>query len=486
MRLRSMRSSGLRFNMTKRLIKARFDLFAIGTRQSPIHQIADELSYWSDLDENVVGVVFRDLVDNDYGWALMVRDRLGRFRSVDLEHSLKTERWTEARLRLKIADTARTADLAALGIQGDETNAPVDLLTVLPGTRPDQLHAYFRELIESPVREPARAVLREIGPWLTAADPHFVKEFQRHQFDQRLWELYLWAALREGGYDVLHGEAPDFRVRAPGVAFAVEATTVAPSKDGVLAEHPDPHTPEELNAFLAGYMPIKYGGSLTNKLNRRSAAGKAYWEEDDVAGLPFVIAVADFHKPASEDMLGSMTYTQSAIWPYLYGFTTDWEMVDGKLVITRRDLATHTFKGKTIESGFFNLPRADNVSAVLFSNAGTLAKFERIGILAGYRPANIKYMRAGFRYNPDPNATVGTYFFEDVGADGYSEGWADELQVFHNPRALRPLPMECFGPLAQHRLADGKIVTHYGTEAVLSSYTIILHPKADAGSSRRP
>ena len=31
-----------------------------------------------------------------------------------------------------------------------------------------------------------------------------------------------------------------------------------------------------------------------------------------------------------------MTYTQSAIWAYLYGFTIDWEMVDGKLVITRR------------------------------------------------------------------------------------------------------------------------------------------------------
>jgi hypothetical protein len=98
---------------------------------------------------------------------------------------------------------------------------------------------------------------------LTAADPHFVQEFQRHQFDQRLWELYLWAAFREGGYDVAHGTAPDFRVSAPGVAFAVEATTVAPSKDGVLSEHPNPKSPEEVAAFLADYMPIKYGNSLT-------------------------------------------------------------------------------------------------------------------------------------------------------------------------------------------------------------------------------
>lgn len=370
--------------MTKRLSRARFDLFAIGTRLSPTELVADELSYWSDLDENVIGVVFRDRVDNDYGWALMVRDRLGRFRGVHLDVSVTSMRRAEAGLRLKIAEVSRVADLAELGIQGDETNAPVDLLTPIPGTRPDQLHPYFVELIERPGRAPARAVLREIGPWLTAADPHFVREFQRHQFDQRLWELYLWATFREGGYDVAHGEAPDFRVSAPGVAFAVEATTVAPSKDGVLSQHPNPKTPEEIAAFLADYMPIKYGNSLTNKLKRRSAAGKAYWEEEGVAGLPFVIAVADFHKPASEDELGSMTYTQSAIWAYLYGFTTDWEMVDGKLVITNRDLKSHTFKGKTIESGFFSLPDAENVSAVVFSNAGTLAKFDRIGVLAGY------------------------------------------------------------------------------------------------------
>ena len=301
-----------------------------------------------------------------------------------------------------------------------------------------------------------------------------MREFQWHQFDQRLWELYLWATFREGGYDVAHGEAPDFRVSAPGIAFAVEATTVAPSKDGVLSQHPDPKTPEEIAAFLADYMPMKYGNSLTNKLKRRSAAGKAYWEEGGAAGLPFVIAVADFHKPSSEGELGSMTYTQSAIWAYLYGFTTDWEMVDGKLVITNHDLNSHTFKGKTIESGFFSLPDAENISAVIFSNAGTLAKFDRIGVLAGYAPPNHRYIRSGIRYDPDPNAVTGTWFVEEVGIEGYSEGWADELQVFHNPRALRPLPKECFGPLNQHFFEHGHMVTYFGANAVLSSFTMII------------
>lgn len=460
--------------MTKKLTKERFDLFAIGTRQSPIALVAEELSYWSDLDENVIGVVFRDLVDDDYGWSLMVRDRLGRFRGVHLDVSVNSVRRAEAGLRLKIGEVSRIANLAELGIQGDETNSPVDLLTPIPGTRVEQFHPYFIELMERPGRAPARAVLREIGPWLTAADPHFVREFQRHQFDQRLWELYLWAAFREGGYDVVHGEAPDFLVKAPGLAFTVEATTVAPSKDGVLSQHPNPKKPEEFAAFLADYMPIKYGSSLTNKLKRRSATGRAYWEEDEAAGLPFVIAVADFHKPASEGELGSMTYTQSAIWAYLYGFTTEWEMVEGKLVITTKDLTNHTFKGKTIESGFFSLPDSENVSAVLFSNAGTLAKFDRIGVLAGYAPPLHRYFRAGMRYDPDPNAVEGQRFFEEVGTNGYSEGWADELQVFHNPKALRPLPVECFGALSQHFFEDGQMVTYSGANAVISSFTKIM------------
>lgn len=464
--------------MTKSLSKARFDLMAIGTRQSPTGHFAEELSYWSDLDENVIGVVFRDRIDDDFGWAIMVRDRLGRFRSVALDISLASRRRAEAGLRLKIGEVSRVADLAELGVQGDETNAAVDLLAVLPGTRPDELHPYFTELIERPARAPARAVLREIGPWLTVADPHFVREFQRHQFDQRLWELYLWAAFREGGFDVEQCTAPDFRVSAPGIAFTVEATTVAPSTKGVMAEHPNPSTSEEMAAFLADYMPIKYGGSLTSKLHRRSAAGLAYWEEESAVGLPFVIAVADFHKPATEDEPGSMAYTQSAIWPYLYGFTVDWEMVDGQLVITNRDLKHHVFRGKTIESGFFSLPGAENVAAVLFSNAGTLAKFDRIGVLAGYGATAHRYFRAGMRYDPDPNAVIGKRFIQEVGAPGYEEGWADELQVFHNPKAIHPLPRECFAGLQQHFFEDGRMVTYSGTDAVISSVTMIISPAA--------
>ena len=128
----------------------------------------------------------------------------------------------------------------ALGTQGDETNHTTDVLTVSPGTKPEELRPNFKLLLDTPGRAPARAVFKKLGPWLAPSDPHFVKEFQNKHFDQRLWELYLWAVFRELGYDVTQPEVPDFHIVSPRGEFTVEATTCAPSEGGVLAEHPDP------------------------------------------------------------------------------------------------------------------------------------------------------------------------------------------------------------------------------------------------------
>ena len=225
-----------------------------------------------------------------------------------------------------------------------------------------KLHRHFKLMIDTPGRAPARAVFQEIGPWLTPSDPHFVHEFQFTQFDQRLWELYLWAAFRELGFDIEQPEAPDFLCRAPGIDFTVEATTVSASSAGPLAAHPNPKTDEEMQDFLANYMPMKFGSALTSKLNKKNRAGESYRERGVTANKPFILAVADFHKPGGIAEIGSMTYTQSALWPYLYGHRVQWELVDEKLEIRAIKNPDHVYGEKTIPSGFF--------SAVLFSNAG--------------------------------------------------------------------------------------------------------------------
>ncbi|MGJ5206126.1 hypothetical protein [Bradyrhizobium sp. HKCCYLR20261] len=470
-----------RQRLSREMAAARFNVFAIGSRRSPSRLIAEERSYWSDLDERVIGLIFRDRVDNDYGWNLLARDRVGRFRWVDGDVSLRSEQYATDGLRDRIAQVVEEGNYDLLGDQGDETNYPVNLLELPPKSDTRKLHPSFKILVEAPGRAPSRAIFKEIGPWLALSDPHFVQEFQFMQFDQRLWELYLWAALRELGFDIEQPEAPDFLCRAPGIEFAVEATTVAASTAGVLAKHPNPQTREEMQEFLAHYMPMKFGSVLTSKLNKKNKDGESYWERGPAANKPFILAVADFHKPGKIDEPGSMTYTQSALWPYLYGHRVEWELTGGELKISAVKNKEHAYGGKIVPSGFFDLPGAENISAVLFSNAGTLAKFDRMGVAAGFGASGYRYFRVGVRYNHEPNSVAPKIFSEEVSV-AHEEFWSDELQMFHNPNAKRPLSPEQFG-ITQHFFENGEVRSITPENTVLASHTLIFGPAGQASST---
>lgn len=82
---------------------------------------------------------------------------------------------------------------------------------------------------------------------------------------------------------------------------------------------------------------------------------------------------------------------------YPYGRIVEWRHVNGKLEVTTRKVDEFRYQGKVIEAGFFELPGAENMSAVLFSNAGTIAKFDRIGVLAGYAAAGHRYEQVASR-----------------------------------------------------------------------------------------
>lgn len=461
--------------LVKPLTPARFHLLSIGVRMAVSRLISGEVSYWTDNDERILGLISFDFTDEDFAWMILARDRIGRFRCCLSDASIKSEPLATETLLSEMAKLVRDGIPVDFGWQGDEPNAPFDLLSI---THDEKLHPYF-EVLNDAGHMPARAALKEIGPWLAPSDPHFVKEFQTTAFDQRIWELYLWAAFRELGFDVTQPEAPDFSCRAPGIAFTVEATTVSPSTAGPLATHPEPKTPEEQAEFLKHYMPMKFGSSLTSKLNKKNAVGEPYWDRKETKGKPFILAVADFHKPADLENLGSMTYSHSALWPYLYGkrvvFETKegggyWRMVKGD---------EHIYGGKKIPTGFFDLPGAENVSAVLFSNAGTLPKFNRMGLRAGFVPENHIYIRQGFRYDPSPEAYVGVPFQENVLAPEYKEYWSDELQVFHNPNARNPISPDTFGGITQYFFKDGELHTITPDRAVIASYTAVIKIVSD-------
>jgi len=72
-------------------------------------------------------------------------------------------------------------------------------------------------------------------------------------------------------------------------------------------------------------------------------------------------------------------------------------------------------------------------------------------LLAGYRPEGFGMIRAGACYNHEPHATEPLRFMYVVGDPSAPvETWAEGLSMFHNPRALVPLPRELFPGIAHH------------------------------------
>jgi hypothetical protein len=238
---------------------------------------------------------------------------------------------------------------------------------------------------------------------------------------------------------------PDFVCRGLLGEFAVEAMTVNPTQDSTGAPVPPPprRTPEERAAFVSHYMPIKFGSTLRSKL------AKKYWERPSAQGKPLVFAIHDFSGPAS------MVYTQSSLSPYLHGYDYDWHHdSNGRLVVTPKKIGTHRWGSKEIPSGFFDLPGAENVSAVLFSNSGTISKFNRMGVLAGFGSKRVVLKRLGTAYNHDPDSVTPVPFQQIVGGPAYRETWNEGVNVFHNPKAIHPLDPEMLPHAAHHRLRE--------------------------------
>lgn len=65
--------------------------------------LMEEGGWFSDDSESFIGVVLRDKVDNDWGWVVLARDRLFKFRAIDQNASLPTRRQAVSDLFRKMA-----------------------------------------------------------------------------------------------------------------------------------------------------------------------------------------------------------------------------------------------------------------------------------------------------------------------------------------------------------------------------------------------
>ena len=165
-------------------------------------------------------------------------------------------------------------------------------------------------------------------------------------------------------------------------------------------------------------------------------------------GLPLVFAIEDFHHDSP------FRDTSNHLTRYLYGQTEVILSGPGEPLKRRLEaVSDHRHGDKVIPSGFFMQPGAENVSAVLFSNSGTVPKFARMSYNAARHPF-LRLIRYGTCVDFDPNAVVPKTFAYVVGDGTHEEHWAEGLEVFHNPRASIPLPSGFFRGAAEHYLRE--------------------------------
>ena len=342
----------------------------------------------------------------------------------------------------------------------------VDLFTPMVPT--ENLHPSFQALASNPGFFSARQMMADISLSFEDKDGNFVEQFQTTAFDARLWELYLHVYLQDGGFRLDHSHyAPDYVAAKIDATICVEAVTVNPTQ-GSASPLPEPDTTrspaEQFLHEMEHVFPIKFGSPLFSKLKKR------YWELPHVGGKPFILAIEDFHQT------GSMVRTGHSLLLYLYGLRYGWAWdAGGNLVVKPEEIGKHQVGKKEIPSGFFEQPDVENVSAVLFSNSGTISKFNRMGYMRGYRQKDIVMARVGACYNHDRNSATPFLFKYQVGDPAFPESWGQGLSMFHNPRAIVPVPRELFPGIAHHAvLPNGRMVSEMPRFHPYGSQTMIM------------
>lgn len=413
----------------KAISQPRFD--ALCFMRHPNSQIiGEEREWYSDENENVFGVLIFDRLDKDWLYIVLGRDEVARFRYIDSEINYRTDADARTALHRKMEEYSLSGQ--KVFPQSIERKDKTTFLIFKPIADPDKLDPSFVVLSESKGFSPAREIIKEIAYTFEDPDGTYIQQFQTMGFDARLWELYLYAALHELEFVIDRTyKAPDYVCFSLGQKVIIEATTAnsPESKSAVVSELKG----REMEDFIA----ITLGSPLYSKLQKR------YWEQEHVKGNPLVFALADFRRTRD------IGYCAPYLMHYLYGLRQH----EKNGVITYTPIDEHTFGGKKIPSGFFNLPDAENVSAVLFSDSGTISKFNRMGKIAGFGNPTVTMARVGERY-PHRDSEVPEPF--SVLIEGsYREAWAEGIWIFHNPITKFPVKRELFPDVAHVYLENG-------------------------------
>ena len=455
--------------MTLRIPKATFDALAGYIRSSESVLISHELEWYMDEKPRVLGVLAMDVIDGDFLGTVLGRDARGRFRGVTMTPFCETPDAARALLKDELDRCSKLPD--AEFWQGDEEGKPLDFFSPVVATA--RLSPSFVRIATGEGFSPARALIESMMPYYEDVDGNFVEQFQSTGFDSRFWELYVFALMTEGGFAFDRSfHAPDFFCRSVLGDVFVEAMTANPTVNaaGLVIEPEVPREKSRFKEYYQEYMPIKWGSTLTSKLQ------KEYWRLPHVADKPIVFAIQDFHVPRA------MTFLNHSLMPYLYGisFTALYD-ANERLVVKATARGPHKWGFKTIETGFFRLPGSENISAVISNPTATISKFNRMGHLAGLGSRDVTMVCVGTRHHHDDNSALPIPFKMLVNDPRYSETWVEGVDVFHNPDAKFPLDDLFLIGASHHFLENGNMRSLIPRFHPYQSETFIISPERISG-----
>ena len=402
--------------------KKLFDVYVLFTREPFVRHFTKELEYYSNGNGGFIGFISLDLIDNDFYACILSRDEAKQYRAVSVEASISTIQ--EAR---EWIDNEMSRDTI---IFHENKYEFFDIFKELDNK--EQLHPNFELLRDKDFFFSAKEVIKEITYHYKDIDGNFIEQFQSiNGFDSRIWELYLFCFFREQYFSFKRNfEAPDYLIEKLDNAIAVEAVIVSRKTELNTFKT---KTNQEIEESLSNEMPLMFGSAIFDKMKKK------YWTKPHVKGLPFVIAIADFHDTMS------MTWSFNALSDYLYGYKYDYSYdKDGRLTVTPRKIGNYKKEnGTEIPAGFFLQEGSENVSAIIFSSCATLSKFNRMGKQAGLGVKHNRLIRTGAYYNHEPDAVTANFRTYEV-SEKSNETWTEGVVVFHNPNANTPLDPNLF------------------------------------------
>jgi len=327
-------------------------------------------------------------------------------------------------------------------------------------------HLRFKVLKNRRMQAPARWMLNEVYKTYEDIDGNFLEQFQSDGFDARYFELYLHAYFSRSGYQIERPKpAPDFVVERNGIRVAMEATTVNPSTSGAIAKHGKKikdMSPDEYLEYQHEELAIRFGSPLISKLKKK------YWDMTQCKGMPFVIAIQAFHDSES------LTFSDHALSRYVFGIDHTAKLTKkGKLRVRGKKVKEHTLGTKVIPSGFFKLPNAEHVSAIIFTNSGTNAKFLRMAYQHGRDNDRLIMIRQGYAYDPNPDSQDACYFTYNLDCPPLVESWGNGLVVLHNPKCAHPIPQGYFVDAIDHYIDGNRMASEVRQWHPLSTHTFV-------------